>query len=102
MVSQQQNIRAALLWGVVFGFVLFGVGYVVGLILPRVLLADHFSIVTYSYISLAIGSVIALAGYFVAGLLAGRQARSVVAGTFAGLFTATIQHVVGIIVSIAT
>jgi hypothetical protein len=102
MVSQQQIARAALLWGAVFGFVLFGVGYVVSLILPRFLVADHLSILTYTYLSLAIGSVIALAGYFVAGLLAGRQARSVVAGTFAGLITAAIQHVVGIIVTFAT
>jgi len=46
--------------------------------------------------------VIALSGYFVAGLLAGRQARSVVAGTFAGLITAAIQHVAGIIASSVT
>jgi hypothetical protein len=99
MTAQQQIGRAALLWGTVFGFVLFGIGFVVDLILPRLLLTNHLSITTYSYISLAIGSVIALSGYFVAGLLAGRQARSVVAGTFAGLITAAIQHVVGIIAS---
>src|SRR5579884_3611119 len=102
MNSQQQVARAALLWGTVFGFVLFGVDYLVSLVLPRLIQTGGLSFRTYSLLSLAVGIVIGLIVFFVAGLLAGRQARSVAAGTFVGLIAAAIRNIIGIIVAFAT